>query len=155
MSLSIRTPLASEIPQVLQLINHESESGTVLAKSKVNPANYLVAIIDDKIVGCVGLKLWQPKLPEIVSLVVSPEFRKISLGLRLVEAIILNLKLQGHYRVFCLTGVPKFFSQLGFVEVDLDFFPDKIYGDCRHCKRNAGHPTNPLCNEVAMYLKLK
>lgn len=155
MSVSIRTPQAAEVTQVLQLINHESESGTVLAKSKINPTNYLVAILNGKVVGCIGFKLWQPRLPEIISLVVAPECRQLSLGLKLVEAIILYLKLQGHYRAFCLTGIPKFFGQFGFVEVDLDFFPDKIYADCRHCKRNAGNPKSPLCNEVAMYLKFK
>jgi amino-acid N-acetyltransferase len=54
----------------------------------------------------------------------------------------------GVQRIFALTYRADFFKKLGFVEVDKDVLPQKIWADCIHC------PKYPDCDETAVLLEL-
>lgn len=76
--------------------------------------SYVVAEVDNKIIGCVVLEVYSPKLAEVRSLVVSPEYGGRGIGKRLVTACVEKAKEQGVFEVMAITSEDLFFQSCGF-----------------------------------------
>jgi amino-acid N-acetyltransferase len=76
--------------------------------------NYFVAQLDGKIIGCVVLEIYSPKLAEIRSLVVAPECHGRGIGKLLVNACVERAKSQGVFEVMAITSQDSFFQSCGF-----------------------------------------
>lgn len=76
--------------------------------------SYVVAEADDKIVGCVVLEIYSPKLAEIRSLVVAPDYHGKGIGKRLVNACVESATKQGVFEVMAITSEDLFFQSCGF-----------------------------------------
>lgn len=76
--------------------------------------SYVVAEADNKIVGCVVLEVYSPKLAEVRSLVVSPDYHGKGIGKRLVNACVERAKEQGVFEVMAITSEDLFFQSCGF-----------------------------------------
>ena len=140
---------------ILELIHQETLSSNVIPREKIDWENFVVCKIGDHIVGCVGYKIWDKILPEVISTIVVEEYRgKTKIGKALVEKVLKTLKRRGFRSAFCLTENVRFFSKFDFIVVDVGLFPAKIIADCAKCPKNYGSPHNPLCPDQAMYLKL-
>ena len=112
--------------------------------------DFHVAELDDgRLAACCGLSIIWEDLAEIRSLVVVEAFRRQGLGRRIVQACLGEAGSLGVQRVFALTYQATFFKKLGFVEVDKDMLPQKIWADCIHC------PKYPDCDETAVLLDLE
>jgi amino-acid N-acetyltransferase len=103
---------------------------------------------DGRLAACCGLSVVWEDLAEICSLVVEDSFRMQGLGRRIVQECLGEAGSLGVQRVFALTYQEGFFRKLGFVEVDKDVLPQKIWADCIHC------PKYPDCDETAVLLNL-
>lgn len=76
--------------------------------------SYVVAEANDEIIGCVVLEVYSPKLAEVRSLVVSPQFGGQGIGKRLVTACVEKAKEQGVFEVMAITSEDLFFQACGF-----------------------------------------
>ena len=143
----------SNIARMQKLILPEVESGIILARNDdevaTNIRSYILAFIDNEIVGFCALHLHTSSLGEIRSLIVKDSLRGKKIGENLVqksidEAIDLGLK-----RVLSLTYKASFFEKLGFTEIPKESLPEqKIWADCIKCKHF------PICNEVSLIKNL-
>lgn len=154
--VKLRDAQIEDIPYLKNLYAPYVESGVILFRSdeqikkdisetyiSVNSINEL-----EKVNGSLTVKSFGDQLYEIRSLVIDPEFHKNHIGARLVEYSIRRTleKLSGRkkYTFFALTLAPKFFTKIGFIEVDKEKYPDKIFFDCNHCIKK------DHCDEVAV-----
>jgi pyrroline-5-carboxylate reductase len=91
--------------------------------------NFLVAHVEESVVGCVSLRIYSPALAEIASLAVEEGQHGLGIGGRLVRAAILRAHARGVRRVFAFTMRERLFLQLGFRTVDPTEFPQKLVAD--------------------------
>jgi amino-acid N-acetyltransferase len=101
-----------------------------------------------RLAACCGLAVIWEDLAEICSLVVENSLRRQGIGRRIVRLCLDDAVALGVRRVFALTYQELFFKDLGFVEVDKDILPQKVWADCIHC------PKYPDCDETAVLLHL-
>lgn len=102
--------------------------------------------VDNRVLGCCALAISWDDLAEIRSLVVAEPLRGMGFGAKLVESCLSEALTLGIYRVFTLTYQPGFFQKLGFVVVDKNELPQKVWTDCIRC------PKFPECDETALEL---
>ena len=113
--------------------------------------NFLVA--EDRegkigICGCVALRDYSAGLFEVRSLAVAATKAGLGLGSLLIQASVAEAKDRGATRVFALTLRAQLFQRLGFQVVAKEMFPQKVWTDCKHCKKLQ------CCDETAVLLDL-
>jgi len=70
------------------------------------------------------------------------------IGGRLVEQLIDEARKQGISKVMALTYEVAFFEKNGFLVTPKDVFPEKVWRDCIHCKKQF------CCDEIAVMKRL-
>jgi amino-acid N-acetyltransferase len=80
-------------------------------------AEFTVAEVDGRVVGCVGLHHHGDGLAEMKTLAVHPDSRGRGLGEALVEAAAARADAEGHALLWLATTKPDFFIRLGFVPI--------------------------------------
>lgn len=135
------------------LLAQYGEKGLLLARPLTDLYEFLrdfVIAEDDegKAVGCCALHLCWENLCEVRSLAVRPEAGGKGWGSKLVESCLSEAVTLGFHQIFALTYRPNFFARLGFVEVDKQLLPNKVWADCVKCVKF------PDCDEIAMLLEL-
>jgi amino-acid N-acetyltransferase len=147
-ALDLRPATPADIAVLERFIAAYTGDGTLLPRTRANLTAHLgefVVLTDGaSIVGCGALQIVDAHLAEIRSLAVRPESRGEGLGGRIVAALVERARERGIHRVFCLTRKVDFFAHHGFETVPKEFFPHKIWSDCRLCPRRLN------CDEVAM-----
>jgi len=139
----------SDINEMQKLIEPEVQSGIILARNSdeiaTNIRSYILAKLDDKLVGFGALHFHTDKLGEVRSLVVSPDVRGRGIGKNIVKKTIESAKELGAQQIFTLTYKKEFFESLGFREIPKEELPaHKIWADCIKCK------FFPICDEIAL-----
>ncbi len=144
----IRKARVSDVVVMKQIISSYSKNELMLARSLSemyeNVRDYYVYESDGEVIGCCALHVVWIDLAEILALAVKPECSRKGIGTKLVAACLDDAKDLGMKEVFALTYVPEFFATLGFVVVDKNSLPRKIWTGCLRC------PKFPDCNEVAV-----
>ncbi|MBU0728781.1 MAG: N-acetyltransferase [Proteobacteria bacterium] len=150
----IRDARMEDVKAVYAMLNHYSEKGLLLARSLSSLYDQLrdfkISVHEDlaagssRIAGVCALHVCWENLAEIRSLAVGEDFHRQGVGRALVKACLAEASCFGISRVFTLTYQPVFFEKLGFVHVDKNELPHKVWSDCIHC------PKFPDCNEEAM-----
>lgn len=114
----IRQATSADIQQIKQLIDWAAANGKVLAREEKELQevihNFFVWVDGVTIVGCCSLEVYNKKLAEIRSLVVSAEYQNKGIGKALIEACMKkahNLKI---YEVLTITDKDVFFEKMGF-----------------------------------------
>jgi amino-acid N-acetyltransferase len=139
----------ADIENMQTLVAPEVESGIILVRSSdeiaTNIRSYILAKINNEIVGFCALHIHAPSLAEIRSLIVKEDKRSQGIGERLVTKAIDEAKTLGLQKVLSLTYKQSFFEKLGFIEIPKESLPEhKIWADCIKCKHF------PVCNEVSL-----
>ena len=152
-TIRLRKACVGDVKGIQALLRDRAGRGELLPRALTHLYKHIrdfhVAEMDDgRLAACCGLSLVWEDLAEIRSLVVEDLFRRQGLGGRIVQACIGEAGDLGVRRVFALTYQEAFFKTLGFVEVDKDALPQKIWADCFHC------PKYPDCDETAVLLDL-
>jgi len=75
---------------------------------------FWVAEVDGRVVGCCCLEVYSPKIAELRSLAVIPEFRGRGLGAALTDAAVGEAKQRGIPQVLVVTSNREFFERLNF-----------------------------------------
>lgn len=133
----VRAAAITDVPQIHELLDNYARMGNVLPR----PFNelyrhlrdFFVVEIDGKIAACAALEIFTENLGEVRSLVVAQEYLKHGFGRQLVERILDEARAIGLKRIMALTYVPEFFHKLGFVTVNKNTLPEKVWGICVKC----------------------
>ena len=147
--ITIRQAKATDVEHIYRLIKTNSDNALMLPRSKFKISSRLQGfmVIEDanrEIIGCGALVILWDDLAEIQSLVVTPQNQGKGYGKHLVNALIERALFLEIPKVLSLTYQVEFFSKLGFVVVEKDSIPRKIWGECLEC------PKLEYCDETAM-----
>lgn len=112
----IRRATLDDVDAILAVVNTNTDR--LLARDRDEIVQLLdafwVAEVDGRIVGCCCLEVYSPKIAELRSLAVMPEFRGQGLGARLTDAAVEEAKRRGIPQVLVVTSNRAFFERLNF-----------------------------------------
>lgn len=149
----IRKARMQDIPALLKLINAFASRGIMLPRTEFDLAesirDFTVAEVDGELAGCGALHCYTPRAAEVRSLAVAPEYQKLGIGARLVEALEVEARGFDLQALFAFTYVEGFFRKLGYRVVDRGELPLKAWKDCLKC------PKFNACDEIAMLKPLR
>lgn len=149
----LRLARPAEADQIAKLLLPYAARDLVLPRSateiREQARNFVVAARRGKVVGCVSLRDYGNGLWEIRSLAVREGAAGHGLGTRLVQAALRLARRRRAGRVFALTLRPHIFARLGFGIVEKELFPQKVWTDCKRCKKRE------VCDEIAVLLPVK
>ena len=143
-----------DIPEMQNMVVREVKDGIILERNEdevsTNIRSYVLAKIDNEIVGYAALHIHSFRLAEIRSLIVSSAYRGQSIGKQIVEFALNEAKeLNVKEEVLVLTYLPDFFKKMNFIEIAKESIPEhKIWTDCIKCIHF------PICNEISLVYKL-
>ena len=144
----------SDIPEMQEMVVSDVKDGIILERNAdevaTNIRSYILAKIDNKLVGYGALHIHSSRLAEIRSLIVLDGYRGQNIGRKIVEFTLDEAKeLQVIEEVLVLTYLPQFFIKLNFIEIAKESIPEhKIWADCIKCIHF------PVCNEISLVYKL-
>lgn len=150
----LRKASIQDVTAIHGLLMKFSKKGLLLSRSYselyTHLRDFFVLVGGEKeLIGCCALSICWDNLAEIRSLVIDEPYQSQGWGKRLVETCLSESLTLGIYRVFTLTYQQRFFSKLGFCEVDKESLPQKVWADCLRC------PKFPdCCDEIAMLYEL-
>jgi len=146
----IRPPKQDEAKAIVDLLYPYVAEGLVLPRTpediRANPADFLVALCNQRTIGVVALRDFGEELYEIRSLAIHADLAGQGIGSQLVIAAVGLARRRGASRVFVLTLRPHLFERQHFVQVDMGMFPQKVWTDCVKC------PKRYCCDEIALLL---
>ena len=146
--MNIRSAKISDVKRINALISSYAERDRMLFRSMAdiyeNLQAFTVAEADGSVVGCCALEIIWSDLAEIKSLAVDEANTEKGIGKMLVTAALEQAELLGVLRVFALTLEPDFFEKMGFVVVEKETLPMKVWSDCAKC------PKQQNCDEIAV-----
>ena len=144
----------TDIPNMQKMVAQEVKNGVILERNEdevaTNIRSYVLAKIEDELVGYSALHIHSARLAEIRSLIVSDKHRGKKIGKKIVEFTLKEARILGvREEVLVLTYLPEFFKKMNFVEIAKETIPEhKIWTDCIKCIHF------PVCNEISMVYKL-
>jgi amino-acid N-acetyltransferase len=148
----IRKAVMRDTEGIFQLISQYAKEGKLLARTYSsiyeNLQSFVVAVINNEVVGICGLTILDRNLAEVRSLAVSPGYVGKGIGKALVQQIIKETEDLEITRLISLTYQITFFSKLGFNLVDKNELPQKMWKDCINC------PKLHSCDETAMLMNV-
>ncbi|MHC5181299.1 MAG: N-acetyltransferase [Planctomycetota bacterium] len=146
--MKIRNATIADVKRIHELINSYAETDRMLFASMSsiyeNLQIYKVAVVDGQVIGCCALKVLWKDLAEIKSLAVEESQFGKGIGRALVDGCIDEARQLGLHKVFTLTLEADFFIKLGFVLVQKETLPMKVWSDCTEC------PKQDHCDEIAL-----
>jgi len=152
-TIAIRPATIADVPAIAALVLTNAIQGKVLPRSaaaiEATISDWIVAVADDEVLGCVSLLRYTSGLVEVRSLIVGERYRGLRIGSRLMEAMLDEARQRELPTLFALTRKVSFFERLGFVVTERTRFPEKVWHDCRLC------PLVDNCDETAMILEIQ
>lgn len=144
----IRSANIQDVRTIHRLINHYAEVDRMLFASMSDlyerMMTFLVAEDNGAVIGCCALQVLWDNLAEVKSLAVDEAWFGKGVGRALVEGCVERARQLGLKKVFTLTMEPVFFEKVGFVRVDMEQLPMKVWSDCTNC------PKQDHCDEIAL-----
>ena len=114
----VRKARKKDIPGLEELIEPFVDQGRLLERTydelELLLANFFVAELDGRIVGCAALEIYNKKLAEVRSLAVAKDQQGKGIGHRLIKACIKRARAKRVLEVMAITPAEKFFQTCGF-----------------------------------------
>jgi amino-acid N-acetyltransferase len=157
-NLVIRSAVKQDCSAMKKIIDEHKKAEVLLPKSigdlLMALPFYLVAEVDNTIVGVCGFKIWPADGVEIISSAVTSSYHDHGIGKKLNNRCIENAKALGFKEFFLMTKRVEFYASLGFKEVPKMQLSSKVFTDCINCSKN--RTINPEgrvidCDEIAMW----
>lgn len=143
-----RKATTDDVEALYQLIEGYAEKGIMLPRSRKvlleQIDNFVVAESEGTVVGCGSLCRLGNDLVEIRSLGIVETHKGQGLGTLLVDYLVEEARAQQIPKVMALTYEARFFQKNGFEVVQKEIFPEKVWTDCVHCKKQH------CCDEIAV-----
>jgi amino-acid N-acetyltransferase len=144
----IRRAKIIDVPVIVDLVNQYAQKGEMIGRSRLQVYNslrdFVVALEDDRVIGCGALHVVWEDLAEIRSLAILPDYIGSGHGRQIVEFFLKEAQELELPQVFTLTYKPGFFEKIGFLQIDKKELPHKVWKDCINC------PKFPDCDEIAL-----
>jgi amino-acid N-acetyltransferase len=152
MAVTCRKATEEDVDTLYDIIQGYAEQGIMLPRTKemLNEQidDFVIAVYDDKIVGCGSLTRLGRDLVEIRSLGVTEGYKGMGIGKMIVDHLVEEARSQRIPKVMALTYEVAFFERNGFTVVPKEIFPEKVWKDCMHCKKQH------CCDEIAVLKRL-
>jgi amino-acid N-acetyltransferase len=136
-SVTLRTAGAADTTQIHRLIVDNLEAGHLLPRTlddvRQNAARFVVALVDEAVVGCAELAPLSRDIAEVRSLVVAEAFRGRQIGPKLVAHVAESATARGFATLCAFAHEPSHFVRMGFTIVPHIWVPEKIAHDCTSC----------------------
>lgn len=150
--MKIRKASLADTEILHELVNKYAGQGLMLPRPRnmlyENIRDFVVVENDKSIVGTGALHIMWKDLAEIRALAVREEMFKKGVGRKIVDYCLTEAQELGIPKVFTLTYQPGFFHKMGFVIVDKENMPQKVWKECIDC------PKFPNCDEICMEYRL-
>ena len=134
---AVRTATLAEAEAIHMLINGHVEDGHLLPRRRdeiaVHASRFVVALDEDRVIGCADLAPLSRTVAEVRSLVVSEDARSLGVGRRIVDELVRRATLAGFEKLCAFTHSASYFVQMGFSIVPQIWVPEKIETDCHNC----------------------
>ncbi|NOU68059.1 N-acetyltransferase [Paenibacillus sp. LMG 31461] len=151
-TVSVRKASVDDIDKLFEIIQGYAKQGIMLPRSREMLQDqidtFVVAEFDGLLIGCGSLTRLGPDLVEIRSLGMTPGYKGQGIGGKLVDFLVEEARSQGIIKVMALTYEVAFFQKNGFTLVPKEIFPEKVWRDCMHCKKQY------CCDEIAVLKRL-
>lgn len=138
----------SDVENLHRLLNDYAKEGLMLPRSRnsiyENLRDFVVAVENNRLLGCGALHFVWDKLAEVRSMAIEPSLKKQGIGRQIVKMLEREGIERGVTMFFTLTYQPGFFAKCDYIETDKSVLPQKVWKECVHC------PKYPNCDEVAM-----
>lgn len=148
MSAVCRKAKLEDVEPLYQMIQGYAERGIMLPRSKKvlekQIGEFVVAESEGNVIGCGSLCQLGNDLVEIRSLGISDGYKGQGIGSMLVDSLLEEAKRRELPKVMALTYEVSFFIKNGFAVVEKEIFPEKVWTDCIHCKKQHA------CDEIAV-----
>ncbi len=151
--VEIRKATVRDVSAILEIVNEYAQDQVMLARSPLavyeNLRDYVVAVSENRIIGCGALHVVWGDLSEIRSIAVRKDFKSGGIGKKIAKALLSEAHALLLPKVFAFTYVPGFFEALGFRVVPHSELPHKVFTDCLNC------PKFNACDEIAVLIELR
>ncbi len=151
-TVTVRRAKLVDVPNMMPLLDEYTKQAEILPRNEADVyrsvREWVIAEINDEIVGMGSLLIMWHDLAEIRSLVVSPSHQGYGVGRKIVTTLLDEARDLGIARVFALTRKPGFFLKLNFQLTRIGVLPRKVQKDCVFC------PKFHACDEVAVVMPL-
>jgi amino-acid N-acetyltransferase len=152
MAVVCRKATMHDVDLLFNIIQGYAEQGIMLPRSKEvlirQLDTFAVAFIDELLVGCGSLTRLGQDLVEIRSLGVTEGYKGQGIGNELISFLEEEARRQQIPKIMALTYAVKFFERNGYTVVQKEIFPEKVWRDCIHCKKQ------DCCDEIAVLKRL-
>lgn len=153
MAVTCRKATEQDVDTLYEIIQGYAEKGIMLPRSRetlrVQIDTFVVAEYEERLVGCGALTRLGKDLVEIRSLGVTDGFKGQGIGKQIVTFLVEEARAQHIPKVMALTYEVAFFERNGFHVVQKEIFPEKVWRDCVHCKKQH------CCDEIAVLKRLE
>ena len=116
--LEIRPARTRDVKEIRALVDSYAAPGQMLSKETVTlyegVQEFVVAVLDGKIVGCGALHVLWEDLAEVRTVAVEKDLHHQGIGHQILEYVIQRAREIGVARIFCLTFQTEFFGRHGF-----------------------------------------
>ncbi len=150
-NVTLKKATIKDAPVIKSILDEYANQRKLLARSLQyileNIRDFHLAESNGEIIGTCALKISTTDLAEIKSLAVKENFIGSGVGALLLNEVLAEGRILGVKEFFALTYVPDFFYKYGFIMIQKEDLPHKIWTECVHC------PFFPNCNETAVILR--
>ncbi len=116
--LQARRATVQDAAAIRALIDRYVPSGTLLPRTQefitLHAQDFIVAVANEHVVGCVHLDEYAPSLAELRSLAVDPAYQGSGIGRLLVRATERLAHVRGNATLFAVSNDEEFFRRFGF-----------------------------------------
>ena len=150
---TLRPATLEDLDEIMVLVVEFAKRGDLLPRSaesvRLTIDDWVLALLDDQIVGIGSLLQYTPILAEVRSLAVLDSAQGFGFGRKIVNYLVEMARGRNIPTVFALTRAVPFFIKCGFSVTEKENFPEKIWHACRLC------PIQDNCDEIAVVLPLE
>jgi amino-acid N-acetyltransferase len=151
-TVTVRKAVAEDVNKLYQIIQGYAQQGIMLPRSvetlQEQLDTFVIAEMDNELIGCGSLTQLGPDLVEIRSLGMTEGYKGQGIGRKLVDFLVEEARKLNIVKVMALTYEVAFFLKNGFTIVPKEVFPEKVWKDCLHCKKQY------CCDEIAVLRRL-
>jgi amino-acid N-acetyltransferase len=151
-TVTVRKAAVEDINKLHQIIHGYAQQGIMLPRSvetlHEQIDTFVIAEMDNELIGCGSLTQLGPDLVEIRSLGMTEGYKGQGIGRKLVDFLVEEARKLNIVKVMALTYEVAFFLKNGFTIVPKEVFPEKVWKDCLHCKKQY------CCDEIAVLRRL-
>ena len=126
----VRTATRTDAEQIWGLVSCYVAEGLMLPRTleqvAMNIDNYVVAVVNSKVVACAALEEFSPSLAEVSSVAVAKTEHGKGLGTEVVLGVERLARARDIAEVFAMSLSDRFFLSLGYETVSISRYPEKL-----------------------------